>query len=299
MAEPQPAADHAIYPHWPLPGRPRLVWPNGARLAVCFNLYFETMAYDPPPGSPRDPRWRDRFERDWRVHSWYEYGNRVGIFRILALLDRHRIRATVAANAEACERFPSLVENFSSRGYEISAHGFSANRMIAGEMPEAEERAAFTEAIARVETATGTRPRGWFSQDYAASARAPRLLSGLGIEYLADWPNDEQPYLLNTAAPLVSIPNYSEWDDVRLLWDRRLQMPRYPAIVGEAFDRLYRDAAGSGRFFSLNIHPWVLGAAHRIRYLEQVVDKIAATPDIWIATAADVARHIAGGATRA
>jgi peptidoglycan/xylan/chitin deacetylase (PgdA/CDA1 family) len=283
--------DHALYRYSPLSRRPRLEWPQRARLAVCFTIYFETFSYDAPPGSVRDARWKDRFEHDCRMYTWYEHGNRVGIFRILQLLDRHGLKATVAANAEACERFPYLVDAFRRRGYEFAAHGAAVNRMITGRMPEAEERAAFADSIARVEKATGSRPRGWISQDYAASVRAPEILADLGMEYVADWPNDEQPYRMSSG--LVSIPNQAEWDDMRLLWDRRMQMPRYPEIVGEAFDRLHQDGAASGRFFGLNIHPWLLGAAHRIRYLESVVDKIVATPDIWHATLGEVASHAA------
>src|SRR5947209_2618210 len=127
MAAHASGMDHDLYPYSSLPRRPRLEWPGGARLAVCINLYFETFSYDPRPGSVRDPRWKDRFEHDCRMYSWYEYGNRVGIFRILALLDRHGIRATVAANALACERFPYLVDAFRRRGYEFAAHGIAAN----------------------------------------------------------------------------------------------------------------------------------------------------------------------------
>jgi peptidoglycan/xylan/chitin deacetylase (PgdA/CDA1 family) len=281
--------DHLLYGYSSLPGRPRLEWPERARLAVCLNLYFETFSYEPRPGTIRDPRWRDRFQHDCRMYTWYEYGNRVGIFRILDLLDRHRWRATVASNALACERFPYLVKAFQSRGYEFAAHGTAANEMITAKMAEDEERAALAESIARVEKATGGRPRGWISQDYAASVRAPQFLSELGVRYVADWPNDEQPYLMNSG--LVSMPNYSEWDDVRLLWDRRLQMPRYPQILGEAFDQLYADSGETGRLFSFNIHPWILGAAHRIRYLEEVIDKIAGTPNLWVATAGEVADY--------
>ncbi|HUA52683.1 MAG TPA: polysaccharide deacetylase family protein [Candidatus Sulfotelmatobacter sp.] len=292
MASHPHGMDHALYPYSSIAARPRLAWPRGARLAVCINLYFETFAYDPRPGSVPDPRWKDRFEHDCRMYTWYEYGNRVGIFRILALLDKHGLKATVAANALACARFPYLVDAFRRRGYEFAAHGTAANEMITARLSEAAERRALAEAIAQVETATGTRPEGWISQDYAASLRAPRILSELGIRYVADWPNDEQPYLMSGVPGLVSIPNYSEWDDVRLLWDRRLQMPRYPEIVGEAFERLYEDGAASGRFFSLNIHPWLLGAAHRIAYLERVVERIAAAPNIWFATGREIAQHV-------
>ena len=283
--------DHSLYSYSPLPARPRLTWPGGAPLAVCLNLYFETFSYSPPIGTLRDPRWRDRFPHDWRMYTWYEYGNRVAIFRVLDLLDRHRLRATVACNAEACERFPYLVEAFQRRGFEFAAHGIAANAMITAKLDESGERALIGEAVTRVERCVGARPKGWVSQDYAASIRLPALLRELGLSYVADWPTDEQPYFLGEGTGLVSIPNYSEWDDMRLLWDRRLQMPRYPEILCEAFDRLYEDGKSSGRFFSLNIHPWLLGAPHRIKYLEAVVEHVASRSELWWATTAEVADH--------
>lgn len=286
--------DHALYPYLPFPKRPRLQWPDNARIALCLFLYFEHMDFNAANDAVRDPRWKDRFERDFRIYSWYEYGNRVGIFRILDLLDRYGLKVTVAANAQACERCPYLVESFRKRGYEIAAHGIAANAMISSRMSEAEERAALEEAISRVTVATGARPTGWIGQDYGESPRTPQLLADMGMTYLADWPNDDQPYRMSVGADFVSIPNQVEWDDMKLLWDRRLQMPRYPQIVGDAFDRLYEEGAETGRFFGLNIHPWLLGSAHRIGYIEKVIEAIAAKSGIWQTTAGEVARFTLG-----
>ena len=283
--------DHSLYAYSPLPKRERLAWPHDANLAICINLFFETMSYAPRPGSLQDVRWKERFEHDCRMYTWYEYGNRVGIFRILPLLDKYGLKATVAANAEACERFPYLVGEFVRRGYEIVPHGLAANEIISSRMPQDVERSAIAEAIDRVRGTTGTESRGWISQDYVASLRLTGLLAEHGVRYVVDWPNDEQPYLMS-GSHLVSIPNYAEWDDMRLLWDRRLQMPRYPQIVGDAFTQLYRDGADNGRVFSINIHPWLLGAAHRIRYLEAVIDKIVAMPKLWHVTAGEIVDHI-------
>jgi hypothetical protein len=85
--------------------------------------------------------------------------------------------------------------------------------------------------------------------------------------------------------PLVSLPTQPEWDDVQLLWLRRLAMPRYPDIVGEAFDGLYDEG---GRVFCLALHPWLIGMAHRIRYLDEALKRISARPKIWQATASEI-----------
>jgi allantoinase len=286
--------EHDLYPHSSLRSRPKLEWPNGARLAVCINLFFESMLAETPNGLVRDGRWSSRFAHDPRLYTWYDYGNRVAIFRIIDILDRYRLNVTVAANADSCERFPYLVNEFRSRGWEIAAHGVAANGVITSKLSEESEREYLSECISRVERATGERPIGWFGQDCGETARTPKLLSALKIRYLADWSNDDQPYAMPGAGGIMSVPNCIEWDDMRLLWDRRLQMPRYPEIVRDALDQLYLDGAETGRFFGLNLHPWLIGAPHRIKYLEAVVQKLTSMPDIWVATTSDVVRHMSG-----
>ena len=106
-------------------------------------------------------------------------------------------------------------------------------------MTEAEEREFIAASLDGVERASGRRAAGWIGQDYRASRRARRTCSPRpGSDYLVDWPNDDQPYLM-ARRPIVSIPNQAEWDDVQLMWHRRVLSPRYPA------DRHARRATGS------------------------------------------------------
>ena len=288
--------DHELYVYSPSPARSPLNWPGGARLAVCVYLYFEYIEFDQPKNAVRDPRLKDRPRPDCREYSWYQYGNRVGIFRVLDVLDRYGIKATVAANSEAALRYPYLIDAFAKRGYEFAGHGATANRMISSRMTMEEERETVSDALDKVQRASGQRPLGWISQDYGESERTPGILADMGLTYVADWPNDDQPYLMGRERPLVSLPNHVQWDDMHLLWDRRLQMPRYPEIVGEALDVLYTEAEQSGRFFSLGLHPWLIGAAHRIGYLDRVLSAIMSRPHIWQTSAATVAKHVSASA---
>ncbi len=296
-----PGMDHGHYVYSALPERPPLRWPEGARVAFWVALYLEYWELDPPADALSDPRFVGEFGSfapDYRSYSQREYGNRVGIFRVLEVLDRHGLRATVAANASVCARYPYLVEACLSRGWEFAAHGSHATRMISSAMDEAEERAHIAETLAAVERASGRRPKGWIGQDFGESAATPRLLAEAGLDYVADWPNDDQPYLMSGARPLVSIPNQAEWDDVQLLWLRRVAMPRYPDLVAEAFDTLHDEGAHSGRIFGLGIHPWVLGQGHRIRYLDEALERIGGRDGVWQASAGEIADWVleqAGG----
>lgn len=294
-----PGMDHDLYRFSALPDRPALRWPGGARLAFTVTLYLEHWELDPPAAALRDPRFRDPFgdfRPDYRTYTLREYGNRVGVFRILDALDRHGLRPTVALNAGACERYPFLVEECRRRGWEFAAHGLHATRMITAKLGEAAERDFIARSIAAVEGATGSRPRGWIGQDFGESASTPRLLAEAGLEYVADWPNDEQPYRMTTEPPLISIPCQAEWDDVQLLWHRRVFTQRYPELVEEAVCVLHAEAGESGRYFGLGLHPWLFGMPHRIRYLNEALDRIAGfagrAGGFWQATLGEVAAHM-------
>lgn len=295
-----PGMDHDLYPYSALPDRPPLSWPGGARVAFAVVLHLEHWELDPPAAAVRDPRFKDPmgdFRPDFRAYTLREYGNRVGIFRIFDAFDRHGVRPTVAVNAAACERYPYLIEECVRRGWEFAAHGIHATRMVTAKLTEAQERALIGRAVDTVTAATGRRPRGWVGQDYGETARTPQLLAEAGMEYVADWPNDDQPYPMTTAPSLISIPSQAEWDDVQLLWHRRVFTQRYPALIEEALSVLHAEGASSGRYFGLGIHPWLFGMPHRIRYLNEALDRIAGFDGLWRATLGEVAGHMRAGTT--
>ncbi len=291
---PLPAGmDNPWYDFVPFPKRPRLNWPGNARVASFVLLHLEYWELMPAETSVRDPRPVGEFGSftpDYRTWTQRDYGNRVGIFRVLDVLDRYQIRAGVAVNALAAERYPYLIEQFKRRKYEFIAHGHSANRMISSKMSEAEEKAEIANSIAAIEKAAGVRPTGWLGQDYGESRRTPQLLADAGLDYVLDWPNDDQPYPMKVGRKFVSMPNQPEWDDVQQLWLRRIPTTRYPELVGEAFELLHHEG---GQVFSLSIHPWLMGMAHRIKYLDEALRRIERFGNVWHATPAEIAKHYA------
>jgi peptidoglycan/xylan/chitin deacetylase (PgdA/CDA1 family) len=292
MTTRQRGMDHGHYPYSALPGRPPRRWPGAAPVAAWVVLYLEYWELATPAGEHRAPgvhgHWGNFFP-DYRTFSYREYGNRVGFSRVLACLDRHAVPVTVAANSAAIARYPELVAECVRRGWEIVPHGSHATRMITSAMTEAKERAVIADAIAAVRDATGKPPRGWIGQDCNESFRTPELVAKSGLRWLSDWPNDEQPYWMTVAPPIVSIPQQQEWDDVQMLWLRQLSMPRYKAAIGEALAVLAADGRHSGRTFCLGVHPWLLGQPHRIRYLDDVLASLASSPDVWMTTGSGIA----------
>ena len=110
---------------------------------------------------------------------------------------------------------------------------------------------------------------------------------------MADWGNDDQPYWLQTQTPLLSIPNQAEWDDVQMIWHRKVHPAIWRDMVLEAFGQLQADGRASGTVFGLHIHPWLMGQPHRIAILEAVVGKIAAASRVWRTTVGGIGDHFA------
>lgn len=280
-------------PHFdwlPLTARKPVAWPNGANIAWCVYLYLEYLELDPPEGSVRDPRFGGALGShfpDYLNYSHREHGNRVGFWRVLEVLDRYGIKATVPVNAMLAERYPRLVEECVRRGWEIAGHGVSATQMITSKMEEAEERRVIGRCLDTLERVAGTRPKGWFGQDFSESAQTPALLAEADLRYVADFPNDDTPYAMNHGA-LVAMPNQGEWDDTHLMAIRRLMPWRWRDVVCEAFDYLHHEAHPAGSVMTLALHPWLIGQAHRIRYLDEALAKMNGYPNVWQTTAGEV-----------
>ena len=285
--------DHEHYDWLPIVKRGVLRWPDNARVALCVIVNLEHMEWSPPEGSYQLPTLSGGLDPrpfpDYARLSHREYGHRVGIFRVLDVLERHRIKATVAMDVFTAENYPYLVRHCRQRGCEIIAHGMSVSRMITAKMSEQEERQYLQESLERLRRATGAAPVGWLGPEYGESERTPRLLAEAGIRYLCDWPNDEQPYRLKTRqGELFALPIMLELDDVNALWYRRLAIDRYAELLSESIDRLYRDGVRNGRLLGLNLHPWLIGQPFRIGYLDDALGTMMHRQGVWAATGAEI-----------
>jgi len=285
-------------PEWfdpsPIPTRKNIAWPNGAKLAVGIVVSIEQyeMAQAPgaflpvtlPGGMGRGPY------PDFRSYSLREYGNRIGVFRVMEALDRHVLRATAAIYASVATQKPVILRESQKRGWEIAAHGNAVTQVITAKLDEAQERAQISAALDALERATGTRPAGWHGPEYGESARTPGLLAELGVKYVLDWPNDELPYAMRTkAGSLVSLPMLVDFDDVFAHWYRKLTMARWQLSIKDALDWMINDGKTRPRMLILNLHPWLIGQPWRISYLDAVLADLKKREGVWCATAGEIA----------
>ena len=291
-AERRPGMDHEHYEWSPINRRGPLRWPNGARIALSVVVTLEKMEWEAPPGSftaALAGGLGDRPFPDYARISHREYGHRVGIFRVLDVLEKHGIRPTVAIDAMTAQANPYLVSHCQQRGAEIIAHGISVSQMITGRMTEEDEEEYVQSSINALRRATGEAPKGWLGPEHGESERTPGILAASGIRYVCDWVNDEQPYRITTSrGELSSLPLMWELDDINALWERRVPVDRYGRLLEESFDGLYEDSQDSGLLLAFNLHPWLIGQPFRIRYLDQALGQMMRRQGVWAATGSEV-----------
>ena len=146
------------------------------------------------------------------------------------------------------------------------------------------ERATVQRSLASLREASGQAVRGWLSPGKLQSANTPELLKAEGIEYFADWVNDELPYRFHTALGDVwNLPLATEIEDRFVVMDNLHSEASWAEQVVDAFELLLAEAreAGAGRLLTLSLHPWVMGQPHRIHHLEAVLAHIAASREVW------------------
>lgn len=295
------ATEHDFYPPSRDPAAP-VIWPGGATLAIVFMLSIEHYEICPPEGAFMPPNLPGGFGRgpypDFRTFSHREYGNRVGVFRLLDLFQGFGVRGTAAIDAFSAANRPTIVQRLLVQGWELAGHGQTVNRVISARMPADAERGYVEESLAAVERACGRRPRGWHGPEYGESPDTPHILAERGVSYVADWPNDERPYRMRTrSGRLISLPVSADLDDVCAHWHRKISMERWRQLVIEAADRLAADGREDGRVLVLNLHPWLMGQAFRTTYLEEVLAALARRRDVWISTGEEVTDYWAAQQT--
>jgi peptidoglycan/xylan/chitin deacetylase (PgdA/CDA1 family) len=235
------------------------------------------------------------------VRHWAQrdYGNRVGVFRLMELLTAHGIRSTVALNSAVCDHHPQLVEDCVNLGWEMMGHNRTNTERLT-EVPAGEERALIRESLDRIARATGRRPVGWLGSGLQETWNTLDHLAAEGCLYVADWVNDDQPYFLEAGGRrLVSVPYSYELNDLAAIVRSKSTPGEFERMIRDQFDVLWREGARSGRVMAICLHPFIMGQPHRIGALERALAYIDRFDGVWKATGEEIARHfISQGASQ-
>ena len=262
----------------PISSRAPLKLPDGKRMAVWVIVNVEewdinqtmprTVLTPPAGGSPMPdiPNW-----------AWHEYGNRVGFWRMLKVFDDFKIPAALAINGSAIAAYPQISDAAKARNWEFMGHGFTQRNMQKVENEQDDIR----KTADVIEAATGRRPRGWLGPGLTESWNTPDLLKQEGYEYVCDWVLDDQPvWLKTTTSPIVNIPYTQECNDVAMMLIQHHKASEYYDRAIDQFEQIYEDSAESARIMALVVHPYIMGAPHRLKHFRRIFETIQQKTDV-------------------
>jgi len=280
---------HGRYDYVPITKRPVYDWPEGKRLAVFLCSNIEHFAYRAGLGidTTGPPSAQTQVN-----YAWRDYGNRVGIWHWLDLLDEFGLPGAHNVNSAALEYCPDIVERLNGRGDEYVGHGRSnAERQdVLWEEDEARLIGEATETIARL---TGKRPEGWLGPGLAESRVTLDLLTEAGYRYVMDWPVDDQPIWLRTrAGPILSVPYPIENNDLPALVSRHHTGRQFAEMIVDQFDEMLDQSKKYPLVFSVALHPFIIGQPFRLRAFRDALRHIMAHQhELWLTTPGDIGRY--------
>lgn len=283
-------AGHDRYDYSAIIDRPDYDWPDGKRLAVYIGLNLEHFAFgtglggELAPGGPQP---------DVLNYAWRDYGNRVGVWRMLELFDQLQLPVSVLLNSTIYDYCPGVVAAFRQRGDEIVAHGRS-NAERQGILPEAEERQLISEATEAIRQHEGKPPAGWLGPWISQSLLTPDLLQEQGYRYLLDWCHDDQPTWFRTRqGRILAVPYPQEINDIPAIMVRRAGAAEFAAMIIDNIDEMLQQARAQPLVMGIALHPYIVGQPFRLRHLRRALTHIARQrEDIWLTTAGAIAEHI-------
>jgi len=279
-------------------------WPGGARVAVQFVLNYEEGAENSVlHGDPASEQFLSEIvgaaaypDRHMSMESIYEYGSRVGVWRILKEFEKRGLPLTVFGAAMALERHPEVTQAFVDLGHEIACHGW---RWIHYQgMDEATEREHMRIGTEIVHRLTGGQwPLGWYTGRDSPNTRKLVVEHG-GYVYDSDYYGDDLPFWTQVEAaqggtvPHLVVPYTLDTNDMRFATPQGFNTgDHFFDYLRDSFDVLYEEGAESPRMLSIGMHCRLLGRPGRFRGLQRFLDHLEKHPDVWVCRRIDIARH--------
>ena len=276
---------------------PDAQWPRRARVAVSFVVNVEEGAeLSLSAGDERNESVYEVADEvtgvpDACMETHFEYGTRAGYWRIMDVLERFGVTATLSACGRALEVSPWLAADAVRRGHEIAAHGYRWERHA--HMTEDDERAVIARTVTAITAAAGARPVGWHTRS-TPSPHTRRLLVEDGFLYDSDAYSDDLPFFVDVGGRAhVVIPYSFDTNDMHFHQGRQrfVTAGDFAEYVIDAFDTLWREGGTTPKMLSIGLHLRMIGRPGRIRGLERVLEHMRDKGAIWFARRDAIARH--------
>ncbi|MEQ8433527.1 MAG: polysaccharide deacetylase family protein [Oceanicaulis sp.] len=270
--------------------RPHVALTGGEHVAAMAVVVCEHHPIDPKKSPFGHPHGMITPFPDLRHYTSRDYGNRVGVFRILKAMRERGITATFALSADLLDLAPPLVEAILNDGHEIAAAGLNGDAIHHSGLSEAEERERI-EAVRDRFSAAGLTPSIWMSPARQQSFNTPDLLTDAGFTAVLDWETDQVPVFMRTQnGPLAALPVLNELDDYKLMVERKQAEDDWARQLIEAKDYLKSEHERHGaQVLGFTLTPFVAGQPFRITALEALLDNLADDSQVLCAGGSEIA----------
>lgn len=265
-------------------------WSEGRRLAIYLGMNLECFSFGDGLGAQLAPGGP---EPDILNYAWRDYGNRVGVWRMLELFDTLGLPATALVNSNLYSEAPGVIEAFRARGDEIAGHG-RTNAERQGTLDEEAERALITTATQVITQHEGVAPKGWLGPWISQSPVTPDLLQEAGYEYLLDWCHDDQPVWMKTReGRILSVPYPQELNDIPQIVARGLEAAAFADMIIDAFEVMLEESRSRPLVMGIALHAYLMGQPHRFKHLARALTHLvnAADDRVWFTTAGAINNH--------
>jgi len=278
-------------------------WPGGARIAVQFVLNFEEGGENSILHGDRaseqflsemfnPPAFEDRH---LSMEGIYEYGSRVGVWRILREFEKRHLPLTVFGVSSALERCPEVTQAFGALGHEIACHSWKWIHYQ--DMPEEQEREHIAKGVEIIKKLTGQAPLGWYTGRDSPRTRRLILDHG-GFEYDSDYYGDDLPFWMKVrktsgdVVPHLIVPYTLDVNDMRFALPQGFsQAEDFYTYLKDSFDVLYEEGIYAPKMMSIGMHCRLLGRPGRITALQRFLDYVGAKDKVWVCRRLDIAKH--------
>ena len=273
----------------PIIDRPVIKWPDNARVALWVAPNIEHYEYLPDYDGIRNP-WPRTPYPDAQQYGYRDYGNRVGFWRMLEVMDRYGIKCGVSLNMAVLEHYPEIAEAMVKRDWDFMSHGTYNTRYV-GTFSEEQEREFYRDCIETLKRHTGKTLKGMLGPAISGTESTPDLMAEAGLIYHTDWIHDDQPVPIKVASgKLISVPYSFELNDAPV-FRTHYEGDYFEMMCKAQFDQLYKEGAESGRVMCIALHPYLFGQPHRIKYLDEILRYIMSHEGVWVATADEIADY--------
>jgi allantoinase len=269
----------------------RVEWPNKAKVAlsIVFNIEAWSSPLSALPVYSAFPS-NAKTQSDSNVVNDREYAQKVGLWRLLDILDHYKIKMTAVVSGLAAERYPKMVKEIGERGHEIAGHSYDQTKHLITLGPE-EEKEDIRKTISAIEKVIHKKPLGWMSQSARCTERTAELLVESGMIWHSDYLDDDLPYFIRkNEKKLLAIPYDCFMCNDLPIYIKQQQSPKEAlGLLIYQFDALYEEGEKYPKMMSYGIHPFITGRPGRAKAFREFIEYVTKLPRVWVAKRIEIA----------